>query len=568
MNYFTKKHRYFYIFIFFFFIILATYISFPFFKDLQFIGHDLEFHLLRIEGISSGLDYGSFPVKIYPNYFNNYGYANGIFYPDMFLYFPAILHSLGFRLITSFKIFMFFINFTTIFSIYISIYKISKSKFSGLCGVILYSLSPYRLTDIYPRGALGEILAFIFIPIAILGIYEILFGDSKKWYILSIGFIGVLNSHIISFTLLCGIASIFFIINIKILLSNKERLYNLLIAASISILLSLWFLLPLLEQLLQDKFVVNTINVGGNLANFALKPHEILNSFKPSSYIPDWSIIPNKLIVGLLLTILPIACIFLSFRKNIKFNSDKFNYLCLFLGITSLLLCTSIFPWKLVEEQFSFIQFSWRFLMFATLFLSIYVSISMNKIINKKVYRYIFLCVFLIFSLITAYPTLKAINSLSPLEGNDITLHNNAVGTGEYVPANTNLDNILNRGEILTSNNSTLSTNNYTKIGTNLKFDFVSTSNNFYVDVPLLYYRGYKATITDKNNNVYDLNVGKGDNNVLRIYIDRYTKGTINISYAKTPLSRISHIISLITLLIIIVLSLYKHLFRAKRQLL
>lgn len=559
MNRFFKKVVYNNIPTIIFFLIITIYLSFPFFKDINFIGHDLEFHLLRIKGISSGLNAGIFPVKIYPNYFNNYGYANGIFYPDMFLYFPAILHSLGIKLITSFKIFMFCINFATVFSIYICIYQITKSKFSALCGVILYSLSPYRLTDIYPRGALGEILSFIFIPIAILGIYEILFGNSKKWYIISIGFLGVLNSHIISFTLLCGLAVIFFIFNIKILISNKERLYNLLIAAGTSIMLSLWFLLPLLEQLLRDKFTVNTVNVGSNLTKAALPPYELLNSFKFSSYTPIFELPQNKLIIGLLLTILPIVCICFSFRNTVKCNLNKFNHWCLSLGIISLLLCTSIFPWKLVKDIFSFMQFPWRLLIFATLFLCIYVSISIRNIIKKNIPRYIFLCILLIFSLILTYPTLKAINSLPLLGGYDFSLNTNNVGTGEYIPANTNLEALLNRGEILTSNDSKLHTSNYIKNGNRIKFDFVSSSNNFYIDVPLLYYRGYEANITDENNNTYNLKVDSGENNILRIYVKKHTKGTINISYSKTPLSKVSHIVSFISLIIIICLSLYKH---------
>ena len=49
-------------------------------------GHDLIFHLSRIEAISKGLQFGEFPVRIYPDYFYGYGYANGIMYPDLFLY--------------------------------------------------------------------------------------------------------------------------------------------------------------------------------------------------------------------------------------------------------------------------------------------------------------------------------------------------------------------------------------------------------------------------------------------------------------------------------------------------
>ena len=54
----------------------------------------------------------------------------------------------------------------------------------------LYVFSLYRFTDIYVRGALGEVLAFIFMPVALIGIYEVLWGDEKKWSWLMTGYSG------------------------------------------------------------------------------------------------------------------------------------------------------------------------------------------------------------------------------------------------------------------------------------------------------------------------------------------------------------------------------------------
>ena len=54
-------------------------------------GHDLPFHLARIESLSEGIRFGELPVRIYPHYFKGYGYANGLMYPDLFLYPAAFL---------------------------------------------------------------------------------------------------------------------------------------------------------------------------------------------------------------------------------------------------------------------------------------------------------------------------------------------------------------------------------------------------------------------------------------------------------------------------------------------
>lgn len=553
-----EKNRFKNLFIIIFFVILTLYLSYPFFYNINFQGHDFDFHMLRIQGISSGLTNGIFPIKIYPNYFHNYGYANGLFYPDLFLYFPAFLHYLGFKLIDSFRIFMICINFTTIFSIYISIYKISKSKFSGICGVILYALSPYRLIDIYPRYALGEILSFIFIPIAIWGIYEILFGDFKKWYIISIGFLGVINSHIISFALLCALSLIIFLINIKRLFLDKNRLCSLLTAVCTSVLLSLWFLVPLLEQLTKDSFKVNSSNVGENLVNYALKPVTLLNNFKISSYLPNWNIVPNNLILGYLLVILSLVCFIFTLKNKYKNKYYNFDYLCLFMALLSLFISSSLFPWKLFSEKLSFIQFSWRFLMFATLFTCLYISLEINKLINKKIYKLSFLGIILILSIISSYPNIKTIKSLPTLNSSDFKIYNASVGNAEYIPEGTNIDEILNRGNFITSNSEEFHISNYSKNGTRVNFNFISSSDNFYFDIPLLYYRGYTATITDKNNVKHNLEVTHNENNIIRVPIHNIKTGNISITYSSTKASKISYIISLITFIFIISFSLFK----------
>ena len=74
-------------------LVCTLIISQPCF-GMQFAsGDDTIFHMNRIEGIKEGLLAGQFPVRIHGYQLNGYGFASGIFYPDIFLYFPAIVFS-------------------------------------------------------------------------------------------------------------------------------------------------------------------------------------------------------------------------------------------------------------------------------------------------------------------------------------------------------------------------------------------------------------------------------------------------------------------------------------------
>ena len=58
---------------------------------------------------------------------------------------------------------------TIFLSMYYSSILIFKKKQIAWLSALLYTFSLYRLTDIYVRGALGEILALVFFPLIISG---------------------------------------------------------------------------------------------------------------------------------------------------------------------------------------------------------------------------------------------------------------------------------------------------------------------------------------------------------------------------------------------------------------
>ncbi len=69
-------------------------------------GHDIAYHLLRIESLKTGIQNGLPFLRVNMLFFNGQGYASSLFYPDLFLYIPALLRVAGVGINASCHIFI------------------------------------------------------------------------------------------------------------------------------------------------------------------------------------------------------------------------------------------------------------------------------------------------------------------------------------------------------------------------------------------------------------------------------------------------------------------------------
>jgi hypothetical protein len=148
--------------------VILLLLEVPMSLDYVTYGHDITFHCYRIRSIAEGLSEGVFPVKVQPGWMNGYGYCAGVMYGDMFLYFPAAMYAIGFPMHFCYKMYVFLVNLATVILSYLSFRKISGDKYIGLMGSAVYSLSLYRLCDLYSRAAVGEYTAMVFTPVIVL----------------------------------------------------------------------------------------------------------------------------------------------------------------------------------------------------------------------------------------------------------------------------------------------------------------------------------------------------------------------------------------------------------------
>ena len=177
--------------------------------------HDINANMARAIGTLTALKEGQIEPLIVSNYANGFGYAWNLFYPPLAPYVMTVLRLFLCSYGNALKAIIVLCIFISGIAMFKLLEEIIKNKKFSLIGSIIYICSPYFLTDVYIRMALGEILAFTFLSILFLGIYNLFNGNGKKHTLITIGAVGILLSHIISALFAVILAGLYVIFNIN-----------------------------------------------------------------------------------------------------------------------------------------------------------------------------------------------------------------------------------------------------------------------------------------------------------------------------------------------------------------
>lgn len=527
--------------------------SLPLFSKYVFASLDTLFHTQRIWSIKNALEAGQFPVRIYSEIYDGYGYGVSLFYPELFLYFPAVLCMLGLPLAVSYNLFLICINVATMGVAYYSFRVITKSPVIGALAATLYELSTYRLLDVYTRGAMGEYLALIFVPLALCGLTLIKRGECKKWWILAIAYSGLLQSHILSFALMSVVAVIFAVLHWKNFVSKKS-VWSVLKAVAVVILLNAWFIIPFLQ--------VSKMNV-----NVFLGEDRIWESDSPLMQLFDLLMVSaggTEVYGKRLKTALPVTpgilliagVVFMLFalvlhhKEIVEEKRRVYGYLIA--GTLTLLMITNLFPWgilrkiPLIEIFINKFQFIWRFNILTILFYSIvaaygfyyfFVKESANRyksLVVVSMVAYAFAVIY--FNQFVLYA--EQLNNEEVLNHGvmDMLYVTEGFESGADAEPESNKESIqffdVQRG---TNEISLKFTNN----------DEEATGETTYIDVPVTYYPGYNAYIDGKK-----VETECSDKSLVRVLLpDSCPEGELQVIYEESGIVMFGNIVSVITLL-------------------
>ncbi len=534
-----------------FFIITMIVAISPLISRYCINGHDIEYHLLRIESLKEGILIGRPFMKVNTLFFGGAGYASTLFYSDIFMHIPALLRVFHVSIGKSFHIYTAVIFILTYISTFYSVWKMSLSKFAGTVAAILLTLCPYHMDDMLVRTACGENTAFIFLPLAVYGIFNVLYEEMDRPWVFGLGFAGLILAHPATAILTVCFGLVVFIINIRTFAAQPKLFIKMCIVSGLALLVTAYQWLPMLEQFADSKFYVD--NNWTDLLDASVGFSEIASGTFPC--------------VGFILFALAVPRFFMS-RKD--YPILRYVDLNMAAAVVFAVGATNIMPWERVARYFGFLQFPWRMFILSSVFLAMSDAVVLKLFIDgiseekrgfaREVILTIILAVTAFFAInhqnegsMGYYDYSDDYYSYKPYTANVIA--------GEWLP-----QTVTESGDLVAQSERMVFDDNSTCAFVRDGSKVVATieDSHEYVDVPFVYYKGYSAYVIDGNGNKEKLSVsGEGDNGLCRVMLEGAT-GELTVNYTGTILQYISLIVSHLFLLLIFDLWYLKNKYKKK----
>lgn len=504
----------------------------------SFLGmnNDGRFHVMRIEGLYEALKHGQYFPIVNMSFLGGFGYISNIFYSNLWLYPVACMRLLGLTAVQSFVLFYILLNFCTLSLSFWAFHHVSHQYDKSLVFSLMYTLSIYRIFDMVRRFDVGEVLTLTFLPVVILGVYEIFYGDRRQWLYLALGMTAVIYAHALSPILIAVFILLVIIFRLKVLLAEPKRWLALFYAGIVALMLTLAYFLPMAEQLHHTQFKL-TYSPLIDVSQSGMKLGDLIH----------WSLMDDLYIqnIGLILLLVAITIPFI-----IKFVNNPALRDFALIGEILLFLSTKWFPWQyFVHTPLNMIQFPWRFYMLVSILFTIFLASDPLRWFSqgwKKV-----LLVVLSLGLVIGAEQVLIVEHLDEYRTysvfNDLDIY--SIGGGEeYLPKDASLDGLISTPHEpqLKAGQATIS--DFSQQDSKLSFKF-QNANKARIDVPIISYYGYSAKAS--TGKVSKLTMDLANNGLGQVIVNG--TGTVRINYYRTAIQKDSQIVSMISFIILMV---------------
>ncbi len=521
--------------------------SLPCFFNSFGVIDDAPFHLGRINSIIENLKQGNIIPTVYGDAIYGYGYGSAFFYPDLWLYVPALFSLAGLPLIRSYQLFLLLINllvavfFAAATRSVVTRLRLRRrwpcsvtgygsyfeKNFSQIAAVF-FLLFPYRLHDMYFRGALGETLGFVFFPLAIYGMLEILFTGKSGVKKLVAGLTGLVYSHLITL-FITGILLVVIALCFYERFWKQRQLFARVLL--LTFMLSALFLLPLAEQAVSNVFLFNVRQPFGLLSTHA---------FSTGLKIPAAA--------GILFSLTFITLVCSRVRRLADYGKCRELLVLYYIPVFFVFATSDLFPWQILEKLplVSFIGFPWRLLMLAGFWGAIaFACFGIRLLENRK--SLLFSASSGLFFFGAGAMVLYFANlDKEFLAGSDYRPERLNIAHAEYLPADFSLERLWKKNRRLETATGSIELLQSSKHGNDAEFRFKTDGLVEKVIFPLIYYKGYGGTLNGKRVQLFS------EQGLIGIEVGKSADCTVKITYQPTATQYTGLIVTILTATVLI----------------
>ena len=529
---------------------LTAVISLPLFRDYVTVGHDTVFHVRRIASLAEELFSGRIPVRLSQTWKNGYGYPVSIFYGDLLILPAAVLFRLGVPLFRCYQLCAVFMNALTVLLSYHCFLKLSGKRWTAAVLSTMYAGSVRYAANLYLRGAIGEDMGMALLPLAVTGFYELARGEEqaeadpdgrrRALICLVLSFSALLQVHTLTTIQAALFAFLFCLANIRMLLRGR-RLFTLLCAAGITLLLNLWFLVPFADYYTRHSFYAK---LSLPVAETAVSLRRLL--------VPEEAF--KAIGAGTLLLLVLCAAVIL-WRRRMPRGAWPLPVL----SVLAVWMGTTLFPWTALETHLPFfygliggrMQYVWRYFSIATLLVCVtaaLVSRTLSPDTEKQkragvAVSLLLLCVTLGGSLRVQYESLHPDEERYVLRAADVW--NGDGGDALYMFDDLYWYNVP--AETILAEEG-ISYANVSREGTSFTFDAENkTAEDLRIALPVWNYHGYMARGTSDGMADLALQIKDGEDHRVSVVIPASFSGTITVGFREPWYWRVSEFASLAT---------------------
>ncbi len=213
-----------------------------------FYGASDDIHIAWLYELHKVILMGKIPPRFVPDLSFAFGYPLFNFVFPMPFYVAEVFHLLGLGLVDSIKG-LFFISIPLSFLFMFLLLRQFISRPLSLAGAFLYIYAPYRAVDIYVRGAIGEIVSFIFLPLIILSIVKITTAKNLRWVgIGAIATASLVLSHNITAYMFLPAALLLILLQFFFTSQKKAFAEKSFLMIFMGFLISIYFWLPAIVE--------------------------------------------------------------------------------------------------------------------------------------------------------------------------------------------------------------------------------------------------------------------------------------------------------------------------------